>query len=244
MSQGSAAAISRFVHQYKGIEGFYFLNQNGELGFIKADDLRSVKETFPQLNDRHFLKVHPDFLEQLEGFLRDLGDLSRLYSSRSDSDFELGYVLPANDSAQKWRSATLVLHKKVVETLRADENLLYKKGIKDPINSTELDVEKLQGIRSIQRGLDDLMHHRDAFGMYKYFPVLFHLRKDIETKAKLRVLNLRWRPNRERPDGGANPHTAAHMNSRETVYSILRENLFQRGAIDRSKRMAAGAQRL
>ena len=241
MGQGSTAAISRFVHQYKGIEGFYFLNQNGDLGYIKADDLRTVKETFPQINNRHFLKVHPDFMEQLEGFLRDLGDLSKLHSSPSANDFELGYVLPANDSTQKWRSATLVLHKRVVETLRADENLLYKKGIKDPINSTDLDAEKLQGIRSIQRGLDDLTHHRDAFGMYKYFPVLFHLRNDNAPSAKLRVLNLKWRPNRERPDGGANAQTAAHMSSRETVYSVLRHNLIRRGAIDRNRRHQARA---
>ena len=237
---GTTNAISRFIHQYKGIEGFYFLNQGGELGYIKADDLRSVKETFPQINDRNFLKIHPDFIDQLEGFLRDLGDLSTFYSNDGKDGFELGYVLPANDSAQKWRSATLVLHKSVVETLRDDENLFFKKGIKDRYNSTELDAEKLQGIRSIQRGLDDLTHHRDVFGMYRYFPVLFYMR-DGAQQAKLRVLNLKWRPNRERPDGGANAQTAAHLGARETVYSILRENLVERGAIDRSKRLAQGS---
>ncbi len=236
MPQGSSTAISRFIHQYKGIEGFYFLNTSGELGYIKSKELRSVKETFPQVNNRSFLKIHPDFIEQLEGFLRDLGDLSTLYGNDGKDGFELGYVLPANDSSQKWRSATLVLHKNVVNTLREDENLFYKKGIKDRYNSTDLDAEKLQGIRSIQRGLDDLTHHRDVFGMYRYFPVLFYVR-DRSKQAALRVLNLKWRPNRERPDGGANAQTAAHFGARETVYSILRENLVQRGAIDRSRRV-------
>jgi len=231
-----SATLSRFVHQYRGIEGFYFLNKSGELGYIKADDLRSVKETFPQINDRHFLKVHPDFMDQLQSFLRDLGELSALCTVGSGVQMELGYVLPANEGSQTWRSATLVLHRQVVDTLRQDESLLYKKGIKDRYNSNEMDMEKLQGIRSVQHGLDDLTNHRDANGIYKFFPVLFYLRDGQANQSRLRVLNLKWRPGQAVPDGGHDSITAAEFDSRESVYSLLRQNLVTRGAINRDVR--------
>ena len=51
MPDPNSANIARFIHQYKGIEGFYFLNKNGELGFIDQESRRAMKELFPQADD-------------------------------------------------------------------------------------------------------------------------------------------------------------------------------------------------
>ncbi len=246
MSASTNAALSRFVYKYKGIEGFYFLNKRGELGHIKTDDLRSVKETFPQLNDRDFLKAHPHFLDELEEFLRDVGDLCALYGGTHDERIELGYVLPANDNGQTWRSATLVLHKNVVDTIRDDENLSYSKVVEEPLLADQ-EAEKMQGVRSIQRGLDDLVNHRDPFGHYRFFPVLFvaselQPRREPDGDAQapcsggtpLRVLNLRWRSGAATGDSIESEHTSPRL---DTLFAVLRDNLVRNGAIDRSRRL-------
>jgi hypothetical protein len=238
MSVPDPDTISRFVHLYRGIEDFYFLNRNGELGYIKSGQLRSVKETFPQLRDRAFLSGHPDFLPALEDFLRGLGEIADTYLNDPPSELELGYLLPAGDQ-HLWRTATLVLHKHVLEALRADFEIMVRDGTRELVEA-ERDLSRIMGVRSIHQGLDELTHHKDSFGQYRYFPVLFMMPEDEKdgrpgaNRSRVRVINLRWRGrglDRNRSGaGGPSPE-------REQVFRILRDNLNRRGAIDRSQRV-------
>lgn len=233
MSVSDPSTISRFVHLYKGIEDFYFLNRNGELGYIRSGELRSVKETFPQLKDRTFLHANPDFLSELEEFLRELGEISSAYLSNPPSDLELGYILPAGDQ-HLWRTATLVLHKHVVETLRTDHEVMVQNGAQE-LGEAERDLSRIMGVRSIHQGLDELTYHKDTFGQYRYFPALFLLPESQDaTQSRVRVLNLRWRG---RGLGARRYGPADTAGQRELLYRMLRENLTQRGAIDRSQRV-------
>jgi len=236
MTVSDSNTLSRFVHIYKGIEDFYFLNRNGELGYIKSGALRSVKETFPQLRDRAFLNDNPDFLPGLEEFLRELGEISGAYLTNPPHDLELGYILPAGDQ-HLWRTATLVLHKHVVESLRADHEVMVQSGTKEMVEA-ERDLSRIMGVRSIHQGLDELIYHKDAFGQYRYFPALFLLTDDQDlgqrdaAESRVRVINLLWRGR------GLNARKyGAAGSTRELVFWVLRENLTQRGAIDRSQRV-------
>jgi hypothetical protein len=238
MPSSSLSTISRFVHIYKGVEDFYFLNQAGELGYIKAGELRSVKETFPQLKDRAFLNSNPHFLQELEEFLRELGEISTAYLDKPAPDLELGYVLPAGDQ-YRWRTSTIILHKHVLQALQADHEAIVKNGSKDLIEA-ERDLTRVAGVRSIHQGLDELTHHKDAMGLYRYFPALFVVPEQPEShrpqssKSNVRVINLRWR------EGRSDPHkedAAEGRRAREILFSVLRDNLTQRGAIDRSQRL-------
>lgn len=237
MSAPDRSTISQFVHLYKGIEEFYFLNRDGDLGYIKSGEMRSVKETFPQLRDRAFLKSNPDFLPELEEFLRELGRISSACLENPPCDLELGYVLPAGDQYQ-WRTSTLVLHKHVLETLQADYEAMIENGTREQLE-TERILNRIGGIWSIHRGLDELTNHKDVFDQYRYFPALFVLpERDAgvphSTRSHLRVINLRWR------DKGLDSHQygpADPSRARELVFHILRNNLTQRGAIDRSQRV-------
>lgn len=237
MLDSKTVNITRFIHTYKGVEGFYFLNRQGELGYITSDGQRSAKETFPQVEDKEFLRLHPDFREQMEGFVRDLGAIPQAYlHADKAAEIEIGYVLPVSDS-QLWRSATLILHKKTVETLERDDRSLYSKGLKDPFQS-DPDVEKSKGVRSVQQGLDDLLYHKNTFGVFRYFPALFKLPdKGVKItgsgsdKARLRVVNLKWRNTNSQTTNTAE-HADYHI-----VFSVLRANLIKRGAIDRGKRV-------
>lgn len=225
--------IARFVHRYKGIEGFYFLNRQGELGYIEEGTQRTVKEVYPQVNDENFLRVHTNFTKQFEGFLKAISEIPKAYENGADG-VELGYILPVGDTYM-WRSATFVLHKEVVATLQRDDKALYSRGLKDPFHG-DPEVEKMRGVRSVQQGFDDLLHHKDVFGVYKFFPVLFKLPESsvgpgAKTQSALRVLNLKWR------DTGADPVQASDYLAHQTVFTILRANLFRRGAIERHKRL-------
>lgn len=239
MSVPDPGTISRFVHVYKGIEDFYFLNRNGELGYIKSGELRSIKETFPQLKDRTFLNANPDFLSGLEEFLRELGEISTAYQDPNPPwDLELGYVLPAGDQ-HLWRTATLVLHKHALEALKTDHEAMFQNGTQELVEA-ERDLSRLMGVRSIHQGLDELTYHKDVFGQYRYFPVLFLLPEnndaggDDSRKSRVRVINLHWRGR------GLNSRlygSGDTGSTRELVFEVLRGNLTQRGAIDRSQRV-------
>jgi len=238
MSDSNPSTISRFVHVYKGIEDFYFLNRNGELGYIKSGALRSVKETFPQLRDRRFLHDNPDFLRGLEEFLRELGEISSAYpGNEPPSDLELGYVLPAGDR-HRWRTATLVLHKHVLETLKADYELKVRDGTQDLLEA-KWDLSQIMQVRSIHQGLDELTYHTDSFGQYRYFPALYLLPEQADkipsdgTRSRVRVVNLLWCG---RGPGATQRSTVGPSDTRELVFRVLRENLTRRGAIDRSQR--------
>lgn len=238
MSASDPATISRFVHVYKGIEDFYFLNRNGELGYIKSGELRSVKETFPQLRDRDFLKSNPDFLHGLEEFLRELGEIAASYLSGPPQDLELGYILPAGDQ-HLWRTATLVLHKHVLESLKADYEVMVQNGMKELVEA-EHELSRIMGMRSIHQGLDELTYHKDAFDQYRYFPALFLLpesedaRPQDSTRSRMRVINLRWRG---RGLAASQYASGSKARTRELLFRLLRENLTRRGAIDRSQRV-------
>lgn len=238
MSDDAPRNISRFVHIFRGVEDFYFVNKAGELGYIKSGNLRSVKETFPQLKDRAFLAANPDFIRELEDFLRELGEISSACLHTPPYDLELGYVLPAGDQ-HRWRTSTLVLHKHVLEALKADYDTMVSNGTKELIEA-ERDLARLSGVRSIHQGLDDLTNHKDAFGHYRYFPALYVVPEQADTtqphrsKSNLRVINLRWREGRSNPQ--KHQSTTARQ-TRELVFSVLRENLTQRGAIDRTQRL-------
>ena len=233
----STASIARFVHQYRGIEGFYFLNKEGDLGYITADGQRTCKENFAQSNDKEFLRTYPEFTAEIDPFLQGVREIPKVYlEENATPDIELGYVLPVTEG-KSWLSATLILNKDIVDKIKSDDKLLYTKGMKDPFQ-IDPEAEKMKGVRSVQQGFDDLLHHKDAFGVYKYFPVLFKLPDkgaDIThtgcEKAPVRVLNLKWRMS------SADRPTAAQLSSHETVFSILRANLIKRGAIARDKRL-------
>jgi hypothetical protein len=238
MSEDIPRNISRFVHIFKGVEDFYFVNKAGELGYIKSGNLRSVKETFPQLKDRAFLNANPNFMRELEDLLRELGEISTACLRSPPYDLELGYVLPAGDQHQ-WRTSTLVLHKHVLEALKADYDAMIEKGVKELI-AAERDLARLSGVRSIHQGLDDLTNHKDAFGRYRYFPALYVIPEQPDpaelhhSKSNLRVINLRWR---EGKSGQQDQKSASEKQTRELLFSVLRENLTQRGAIDRTQRL-------
>lgn len=238
MSATVSSSVSRFVHLYKGIEEFYFLNKDGELGYIKSGEMRSVKETFPQLKDREFLGANPDFLRELEEFLRELGEISTVYMDTPPHDLELGYVLPANGQ-YRWRSSSLVLHKHVLGSLKADHEVMVKNGTKELIEA-ERDLGRIASVRSIHEGLDELTHHKNAFGQYRYFPALFVLPErhvmdqPDRSKSNVRVINLRWR---ERHSIPTTRDSAGGIRNRELVFAVLRDSLSQRGAIDRSQRL-------
>lgn len=233
----STASIVRFVHQYRGIEGFYFLNKAGDLGYITSDGQQASKEIFAQSKDQEFLRLYPDFAEEIEPFLQGISEIPNAYLNEDDApEIELGYILPVTEG-KTWLSATLILNKDIVNILKRDDKLLYSKGLKDPFQ-IDPEAEKSKGVRSVQQGFDDLLHHKDAFGIYKYFPVLFKLPEkgaDIThtgcEKAPVRVLNLKWRKST------SGQPSAAQLSSYETVFSVLRANLIKRGAIARDKRL-------
>lgn len=238
-----AAGISRLLDRYRGIEDFYFLNRDGELGYIRRQGLRSLKETFPQVNRQEFLRRHPGFILALEYFLRDLIELAIRCDSPYADELELGYVLPAGDG-QRWRSATLVLHDRIIDQIRDDAREAAP-GRPDSEASTTASGGKLRRFRSVQRGFDDLIHHRDAAGHGRYFPALFYrsgaapvsqpVREGMD--SRLRVVNLKWRPAEDTAtivrDSGAREDVKQDYD----VYALLRSNLMSRGAIDRTLRL-------
>lgn len=227
-------ALVRFASEYSGIEGFYFLNNKAELGFIDAEGPRLVKETFPQRQNTQFLTANPGFVDELKGFLRDLALLADVYRSEADATIELGHVLPARDESHSWKSATLVLNEEVATTMANDLKYQYKKGLKDPFQINP-DEQTIRREKSIQRGFEDLINHRDPFNIHRYFPALFfdHRKSTGDdsptgTRSTLRVVNLMWRPSE---------HTESKTRRRESIFRTLRQNLVQRKAIDPERRL-------
>lgn len=225
-------AIARFTDQYSGIAGFYFLNNKAELGYIDAAGPRLVKETFPQRENAQFLKTNPGFGEELKGFLRDLALLVEVYRSNADATIELGHVAPAHDESRSWDSATLILNQEVMATMEEDLKYQYKKGLKDPFQISP-DEQIIRREKSIQRGLEDLISHRDPFNIHRYFPALFFQQRKLESgpdsaATTLRVINLMWRPSE---------HAETKTQRRETIFRTLRHNLVARKAIDPEQRL-------
>jgi hypothetical protein len=233
----SPQSVSRFVQRYAGVQGFYFINRNADLGFIRPADAKPVKETFPQLHDRTFMRKHPSFVLQLENFLRDLQELSYLYLKSAETGMELGYILPTGENDHEWQSATLMVNNGIVDAIRTDQKKKHNYGVADSLQQA-LAVEELQGACSVHRGLNYLANYMDIKGSHGYFPVLFfqpplspvHTRSgdltDRGPDTSLRVINLLWQH--------------ATIESRLTVrhdliLSILRRNLEIRGAFARDQ---------
>lgn len=215
--------------KYKGIEGFYILNTKAELGYIDPQTSAAKKETFPQLGNAMFLEEHPHFEDEFEEFMRHLKVLLERYLKDPDAGMELGYVLPAHDESRGWDSATLRLHDSVMEAFRAHEQYLYEKGLKDPFK-TDIESERLQNTRSLQRGLGDLITHKDQFDAYMYYPALFFRSGPVSAgESTLRVLNLIW--------SDTEVESESVGISARSVFDLLRKNTIDRGAIDPSRRV-------
>ena len=227
------------VH-YRGIQGLYFINKRGDIGYITADSSRAVKEIFPQVNNKEFLKKHPDFVEQLEGFLRQAGEIPGAYLDKNKSwEIELGYIVPPDDK-QIWSSSNFVLHRHVLESIRIDD-AMPGAGKSRISRSGNADGDRYQSVRSVYQGFADLLYHKNAFGVYQYFPVLFKLPgANLNSNAPqhrfpLRVLNLKWSGS---DDLGRSAERFARY---PAVFSRLRASMVKRGAIirDDSKPNAA-----
>lgn len=235
----SLQSVSRFVQRYPGVQGFYFINRNADLGFIRTADAKPVKETFPQLHDRKFTRKHPSFVHELENFLRDLQELSHIYLHSAETGMELGYIVPAGDDDHEWQSATLMANYNVVDAIRVDQYEKHRYGITDspPQN---LSAEELQGACSVHRGLNYLANYMDTNGSHVYFPVLFFRTTPATTSTQagdvtdrghdtsLRVINLLWK---------RSGHESGSKVRHNLILHILRRNLEVRGALAREKRL-------
>jgi hypothetical protein len=235
--EANKSPMAQMALSYPGIEGFYLLNRHAQLGFIEPGTLVARKEKFPQANDPEFIKTHPDFAHELAAFAKEAEVLLQRYQTAPTTGMELGYVVPGDPEDNRWRSATLVLHDAVIEMFEEHEKFLIEKGMKDIFKDDPSD-EKVQPRRSIQRGIDDLIHHQTQFGLYPFFPVLFKLPSSQATDMQpLRVLNLLWHPqDTSGPGFSPPPHESHEHISKNAVFSVLRENLMTR-AIDHSRRL-------
>lgn len=227
--------VQRFTARYPSVEGFYILSRAGELGYIRREDHRAIKESFPQLQDRNFLLRHPSFTADVPLFLGWLQELVKAYLESVPPGLELGYLLPGNDPAIPWKSATFALHDHVLSTIHYDQQATFKRtGVGSPLQATSSgDLHRSR--RSVYRGFAELMEHQSSFGVPRYFPALFQLNEHSdgrtlqeireratghEALSPLRVLNLRWQP----------PHFFVRGHP-DIVFHALMDNLRARGAI-------------
>jgi hypothetical protein len=231
----AAEAIQRFTGRYPSVEGFYILSRTGELGYIRKEDQRAVKETFPQMQDRNFLLRHPSVAADVPLFLAWLHELAKAYLESVPPGLELGYLLPGRDPTSPWKSASFVLHDHVLSTIHYDQQAIFKRtGIGNPLLATAIG-ERNQARRSVYRGFAELIEHHSSFGVPRYFPALFQLNEHTDGKtlqeireratghealSPLRVLNLRWQP----------PHFFVRGHP-DIVFKALLDNLRARGAI-------------
>ncbi len=232
----SPESVSRFVRRYPGVQGFYFINRNADLGFIRPADSKPVKETFPQLHDRKFMRKHPTFVSELEVFLRDLQELSHVYLHSAENGMELGYILPVDDNNHEWQSATLMVHNKTIDAIRLDQDAKQQGNVVDSLPLT-LGIEELHGACSVHRGLHYLANHVDVNNARVYFPVLFfqptHSPPDSDTS--LRVIDLLWQSSKNESGPTAR---------RNLIFNVLRRNLEVRGALARDKHPLVEAESL
>lgn len=231
----TAEAVQHFTRRYPSVEGFYILNRTGELGYIRKEDHRAIRETFSQLEDRDYLLRHPSFTADVPLFLGWLQELAKAYLESVPPGLELGYLLPGNDPVIPWKSATFVLHDHVLSTIHYDQQAIFKRtGIGNPLLATATS-ERNQARRSVYRGFAELIEHHSSFGVPRYFPALFQLNERSDGKtlqelreratghealSPLRVLNLRWQP----------PHFFVRGHP-DFVFQALLDNLRARGAI-------------
>jgi len=225
------AEPERLLERFPGIEGFHFLIPGTGLAYLVPGRPEPVPEelagadlvTGPQADPRYGDLLLAALRLQLLRIGQAMG------AQEPPHGLELGYVLPADESA-RWHSATFCQHPWLIEALGKDLDEEFRAGTRDPFH-TEPDSGLLEPRRSLVRGLDEVMDHRGAFGAALYFPLLAQVlpAPGEPPDLQLRVLNLRWLPPLEagepkRPDLGP-------------VFDCLARRLVERGTIDRSRRI-------
>ncbi len=209
MAHSSTDVAARLTETYKGIEGFYILNRTGQLGYVSSDGARMNCERLEGVaGDRATL-----FFEQLA---------RSVTASPPDTDKELGYLLPVDDS-HVWRTATVVLHDHVAKALKDafDRDIA---GGRMTLAEGDRKAPDIAAERGLHRGFEDLMTHVGSFGVQVYFPVLYVRPVAGPGPAHpLRVINL-----------------LSLMDDAGRFADILtkmRRNLAERGALDQSARV-------
>jgi len=225
------AEPERLLERFPGIEGFHFLIPGAGLAYLTPGRPEPVPEALAGADLVTDPKTDPRHGDLLLAALR-LQLLRIDQATRAPEiphGLELGYVLPADESA-RWHSATFCQHPWLIEALGKDLDEEFRAGTRDPFH-TEPDSGLLEPCRSLVRGMDELMDHRGPFGVAQYFPLLCQVipAPGEPSDPQLRVLNLRWSPPLEageprRPDLGR-------------VFECLARRLVERGTIDRSRRI-------
>jgi hypothetical protein len=185
-SKGTEVA-GRVSEAYKGIEGFYVLNPQGELGYFSEDGQRLVRESFDGTNQA---PAPPD-PDKVESFNSELRRSSEGFPPGEDK--ELGYLLPVDDE-HVWNTATLILHDHIARELKD----AFDRDIKLGRMSLAEGDRKIRDItleRGLHRGFEDLLNHIGSFGTHTFFPVLYFRpsQRSVPTGAAtqpFRVLNL------------------------------------------------------
>lgn len=218
MAQGASDVASRVSTIYKGIEGFYVLNRQGDLGYFSEDGQRMAKETFGDTDNG---PESPD--ERIDDFQAELRRAAETFPPGEDK--ELGYLLPVDDS-RVWNTATLVLHDYVAKELRDAFDRDIKLG-RMTLAEGDRKIRDIEAERGLHRGFEDLLNHMGAFGTHTFFPVLYFRTADDATANgadhPLRVLNL-----------------LSLMQSTGRFSGLLarmRKNLAERGALNQASRV-------
>lgn len=218
-SNGSQVA-GRVSGAYKGIEGFYVLNPQGELGYFSEDGQRLVRESFDNADPTPG-SPDPDKIESFNSELRRSSE-----SFPPGEDKELGYLLPVDDE-HLWNTATLILHEHIAKELKD----AFDRDIKLGRMSLAEGDRKIRDIaleRGLHRGFEDLLNHVGSFGTHTFFPVLyFRPSQGLEPSGKatqpFRVLNLL--------------SLIQGTGRFSDLLARMRENLQERGALNQASRL-------
>jgi hypothetical protein len=160
--------------------------------------------------------------------------------------------------ARSWRSASLVLYASTLAVVRRDEQHAYDLGVMDRYRTNAKD-DTWNRLRGIHRGLEDLYRHRSPEGDHRFFPVLYYQRGGEPTATSpalavapaepgepalpgaderlpaqqrgLRVLNLFWSMTVPALDPSAWRLPFGAIDTRGGIFTMLREGLYQRGAL-------------
>jgi len=186
MTQSTSDVAARVSTIYKGIEGFYVLNRQGDLGYFSENGQRMTKESFGGAIP---VSSGPQTEERVDDFCAELRQASEDFPPGEDK--ELGYLLPVDDE-HLWNTATLVLHDYVAKELRDAFDRDIKLG-RMTLAEGDRKIRDITAERGLHRGFEDLLNHIGAFGTHTFFPVLYFRPADetsTEDDHPLRVLNL------------------------------------------------------
>lgn len=209
MAHGSADVAARLTATYKGIEGFYILNRAGRLGYFSRDGTRMIGETLDGVGEDRAVVFFDELARSVT-------------ASPPDTDRELGYLLPVDDS-HVWNTATLVLHDHVAQSFKDAFDRDIKHG-RMTLEEGDRRAPHITPERGLHRGIEDLLNHVGSFGMQIYFPILYVRPADSSVSASpVRVLNLI-----SLIDGAGRF---------ADVLAQMRENLAERGALNQASRV-------